>query len=68
MCSRNPERQPHPGFHAKQHGWFVKGADSSLLLNPCEIPPGDLHSALGLLVQNRHGTVRVSPWEGHEDV
>lgn len=65
MCICNPERQQHPGFHAKQHGQFLQGGDSSLLLHSCETAPEDLHSTLELVVQERHGTARMGPWEGH---
>lgn len=67
MCIYNPERQSHPGLHEKQHGQFVKAGNSSPQLQSCETPPGDLHSVLGLVVQERHETVRVGPWEGHEN-
>lgn len=67
MCICNTKRQQHHGFHAEQYGQISQDGDSSLLLHACETAPGDLHSALGLAVQKRHGTASMGPWEGHDN-
>jgi len=67
MSTCHPESQPYPGLHKKKPDQQFKAGDSTPLLCSQEILPGLLHPALVHPVEDRHGPVRASPEEGHEN-
>jgi len=60
--------QLYPGLRQTQRGQQVEGADSAPLLRSGETPPGVLPPALEPSAQERHGSVRAGPKEGHQNV
>ncbi|KAJ7408923.1 protein themis isoform x2 [Willisornis vidua] len=67
MCTCSPESQTRPGLHQKQHDQQGKRGDFAPLLCFGETLSGVLHPALGSPTQEEHGTVGMSPEDGHQD-
>ena len=67
MFTCSPEGQPYHGLHQKKCVQQVEGGDSAPLLCSSETPPGVLHPALELSVQERHGAVGAGPEQGHKN-